>query len=83
MALRGHYVFGDFMNRRIWSLPQSQFVQGVTLTATALTDRTSDFAPATGAIGNMTSFGVDDAGNLYVVDYDGEIFLISERDEAP
>lgn len=82
-ALRGQYVFGDFINRRLWSLATASIVQGATLTAAQFTDRTAAFAPAAGAIGMMTSFGEDDLSNLYIVDYDGEIFLVDEVDEAP
>jgi hypothetical protein len=38
--------------------------------------RNADFTPNAGAIGNVSSFGVDEAGNLYIVDFDGEIFRI-------
>jgi hypothetical protein len=82
-ALRGQYVFGDFINRRLWSLTASSIAQGTTLTAAQFTDRTSAFTPGAGAIGTMTSFGEDDQSNLYIVDYDGEIFLVDEVDEAP
>ncbi|MBP2159745.1 MULTISPECIES: PQQ-dependent sugar dehydrogenase [Asticcacaulis] len=83
VALRGHYVFGDFINRRLWSLPASSIVQGTTLTGAQFTDRTNAFVPSAGSIGMMTSFGEDDMSNLYIVDYDGEIFLVDEVDEAP
>ncbi len=40
-------------------------------------DRTADLAPGTGlAIDNISSFGEDARGELYVADYDGEIFKI-------
>ena len=34
------------------------------------------FAPTQGTIDNISSFGVDQQGNLYIVDFDGEIFRI-------
>lgn len=77
-SFRGNYVFADFVNRRVWSLPVSAVSQGTTLTTSAWTDQTTPFAPAVGAIGMVTSFGEDDVGNVYIVDFDGEIFLITE-----
>jgi hypothetical protein len=77
-SLRGNYVFGDFISRRIWSVPVSSIAQGATLTNTSFTDRTSAFTPDVGAIGNIASFGEDDLGNLFIVDFDGEIFHITE-----
>ncbi len=82
IALRGQYVFGDYVNKRIWSVTATSLVPGTTLANTSFTDRTAAFAPAAGVIGNLTSFGIDDMGNLYVVDIDGEIFLVDEVDEV-
>lgn len=81
-ALQGHYVFGDFVAGRIWSVLASSLVQGVTLSSAQFTIRTGDFAPAAGAIGNISSFGEDETQNLYIVDYDGDIFLVDEVDEG-
>lgn len=83
VALRGQYVFGDYINRRLWSLAASSIAQGATLTGAQFTDRTSAFVPGVGAIGAMSSFGEDDMSNLYIIDYDGEIFLVDEVEEAP
>ena len=47
------------------TIPSSQFIL-----------RRADFAPNLGTINNIASFGVDQAGNLYIVDFDGEIFRI-------
>lgn len=76
--LQGLYFFGDFVNGAIWSVPAASLTQGQTLASTNFTIRTTAFAPPAGqgAIGNIASFGVDGAGNLYIVDYDGEIFVI-------
>ena len=81
-AISGRGV-GDFINRRLWSVAAASIVQGATLTGAQFTDRTAAFAPVAGAIGMMTSFGEDDLSNLYIVDYDGEIFMVDELDEAP
>ena len=82
VALRGQYVFGDYVNKRIWSVAASSMVQGTTLANTSFTDRTTDFTPATGAIGNISSFGVDDRGNLYILDIaNGAIFMVDDVGE--
>ncbi|MES2498354.1 MAG: PQQ-dependent sugar dehydrogenase [Pseudomonadota bacterium] len=73
-ALRGLYFFGDFVNGNIWSVPLSRLVPGQTLAAGAFTIR--DLAPDAGAIDNVASFAVDQSNNLYIIDFDGEIFVI-------
>ena len=75
-ALRGHYIFGDFIRGHVWSIPVSQVRFGSTLSSSTFTLRNADFAPDVGAITNISSFGVDQSGNLYIVDFDGEIFRI-------
>lgn len=76
--LAGQYVFGDFIAGRIWSIPAANLVQGQTVPNTGFTART--FTPDAGAINNIASFGEDDVANLYIVDFDGEIFLVREND---
>jgi glucose/arabinose dehydrogenase len=73
-ALRGHYVFGDFVNGTIWSIPLSRLVPGQTVPASQFTVR--DLRPDAGVIDNVVSFGIDQSDNLYVIDFDGEIFVI-------
>ena len=75
-ALNGLYIFGDFVNGNLWSVPAASLALGSTLPSSAFTVRNSDFAPAAGAINNVASFGVDQSGNLYIVDFDGEIFRL-------
>jgi glucose/arabinose dehydrogenase len=77
-ALRGEYVFGDFISRRLFSFPASAAVQGSTLSNTQFADRTAQWAPSGSALGNISSFGEDDSANLYIVDFDGEIFMLDE-----
>lgn len=75
-SLQGQYIFADFVGAKLWSIPVANLVQGSTVASSAFTIRTADFAPTVGAIGNIASFGEDAARNLYIVDYDGEIFVI-------
>ncbi len=78
-ALQGRYVFGDFVSGNIWSVPVTSLVQGQTFAASGFTVLTESLRPAVGAINNVASFGTDQRGNLYVVDYDGEIYIIEAR----
>ena len=75
-SLRGQYVFADFVTPNIWSLPATSLVQGTTIPSTQFAVRTADFAPNAGSYDNIASFGLDQAGNLYIVDLDGEVFVI-------
>ena len=75
-SLRGQYVFADFVTPNIWSLPAASLVQGTTIPSAQFAVRTGDFAPNAGRYDNIASFGVDQAGNLYIVDLDGEVFVI-------
>jgi glucose/arabinose dehydrogenase len=74
--LQGLYIFGDFVRGALWSIPASELVQGQTAPSSRYTVRTTSFAPTTGTINNIASFGTDARGNLYIVDYDGDIFVI-------
>jgi len=78
--LQGQYVFGDFINRRVWTIPATSLSLGSTQANSAFTDRTTEWAPETGAIGNISSFGEDEVGNLFIVDFDGGIFQLVEID---
>lgn len=75
-SLQGLYFFGDFVTGAIWSLPSTSLIQGQTVNSSQFIVRTQEFAPNEGRIGNIASFGVDRANNLYIIDFDGEIFVI-------
>lgn len=75
-SLQALYFFGDFVRGALWSLPLAQLTPGTTVPSSAFTIRTQQFAPTAGAIGNVASFGQDQTGNLYIVDFDGEIFVV-------
>ena len=75
-ALRGQYIFGDFVLGNLWSIPISRVALGTTIPSSQFILRRADFTPNLGAINNVASFGVDQAGNLYIVDFDGDIFRI-------
>lgn len=68
--LRGLYFFADFANGRIWSLQPnvSSFTNLVFQSPQLIADQ--------GEVNNVASFGEDSDGNLYVVDFDGDIFRL-------
>lgn len=75
-SLHGSYVFADFVRPRLWSVARNSFSFDLTIQATGFTDRLQSFAPNAGAYTNIVSFGVDRSNNLYIVDFDGEIFVL-------
>ena len=75
-ALKGQYIFGDFVSDNIWSVPAADLVNGSTLSSDNYTVRNTDFAPDVGAIFSIASFGVDDALNLYIVSIGGNVFRV-------
>jgi glucose/arabinose dehydrogenase len=69
--LAGTYFFGDYCAGKIYT---GRFV-GDTLVF--VHDRTAEMAPGGGrTIDNITSFGEDAAGELYICDLDGEVYKI-------
>ena len=76
-SLDGTYFFGDFCTGRIWSFKWN----GTTMTE--FQERTSELVPNIGSINSISSFGEDAAGELYIVDLDGEIFKILPDDPPP
>jgi glucose/arabinose dehydrogenase len=76
--LDGTYFFADFCTGKIWSFVRSGN------TVSQFTDRTAELHPITGeTINNITSFGEDDKGEIYIVDRDGEIFRIVDKSSLP
>ena len=69
--LRGQYFFADYCTRFLQSFT---LVDGV---VTGLQDRAQSLAPGGArSINNVTSFGEDARGELYIADYDGEVYKI-------
>jgi glucose/arabinose dehydrogenase len=69
-GLHGQYFFADFVQGKVWTLA---FVGG----SWVATERTSQIAYDFGTLNNPASFGQDGVGNLYVVDFDGDIFKLT------
>lgn len=76
-SLTGSYIFGDFISGNIWSVPYASLVAGSTLASSSYERRNLDLAPDAGTINQLASFGEDAAGNLFIVDLDGEIFMVT------
>jgi glucose/arabinose dehydrogenase len=78
-AYQGRYFFGDFVAGRVWSIALA--INSSTREATA-----SNFMDHTGELrlgGNVSSFGTDADGELYVVDYSGTVLKIIGPPVAP
>lgn len=69
-SLQGIYFFGDYVRGHLWSFRTN----GSSITE--FKDWTTALKPSTGTINNVSSFGEDNWGNLYIVDIDGEIYRV-------
>jgi glucose/arabinose dehydrogenase len=63
-AYRGRYFFADFITEKIWSIALTINPSTGTATASDLRDHSAELTP-----GNVSSFGVDAAGELYFADH--------------
>lgn len=68
-GLEGTYFFAD-LNGRVWSFR----FDGTN--KTEFTERTSELAPTAGALGPISSFGEDAAGELYLTNMGGNVLQI-------
>lgn len=75
-ALRGHYFFADFIRSNLWSIPVARVAPGQTIPSSQFRLRNADFTPTAGTINNVACFATDAAGNLYILDYDGEVYVV-------
>lgn len=86
-SLDGRYFFADYGAGRLWSLvwdgSDPSVFDGTNYAD--LTDHTGDpsFTPDVGSLDSVSSFGEDDAGNLYILDLDGDVFRLPEPPAAP
>ena len=71
-GLQGQYFFADFVSGRIWTLREQDG-------AWSAVERTGQINENVGSIDSPTSFGEDGRGNLYVVDYDGDVFRLTPQ----
>jgi glucose/arabinose dehydrogenase len=82
----GRYFFADFVQGRVWSLALTIDTATGEARATDLTDHTAELG-ASGPVGNVSSFGTDADGELYVVSYSGgailKVFGLASAPAAP
>ncbi len=77
---RGRYFFADFCAGRVWSLGLSISGTG-DATATDVIEHTAELGGT--ALGNVSAFGVDSTGELYVCLFNGSIRRLSMAAVAP
>lgn len=75
-AFQGDYIFGDFISGNLWAVAETDLVPGSTVTAADFTVLTDRVAPDEGTLSNISSFGTDLSGHLYVVDFGGDLFRL-------
>jgi glucose/arabinose dehydrogenase len=75
-SFRGRYFFADFIFARVWSIGLTIDATTGEAQASGLTEHTAELGGDARLGGGISSFGVDGAGELYVVNYDGIILRI-------
>ena len=69
-SFRGRYFFADYVQGRVWSLALTINPSTGEATVSDLVDHTASLGGSS-VIGNISSFGLDAAGELYVVNHTG------------
>ena len=81
-AFRGRYFFADFVAGRVWSLALSIDASGEG-SASDVQEHTADLG-GTSQVGNVSSFGIDAQGELYIVSYDrGRVLRLAGGPPTP
>ena len=75
-SLRGSYVFADEVSGNLWTVPATSLVAGSVLPSSSYERRNEDFTPDAGTINMVVNFATGNDGNLYIVDLDGDIFVV-------
>lgn len=75
-GLQGHYFFGDYVSRRLFSLRFNQSLPTLFdgSNHNSLIDWTSSVQLDVGSLGGISSFGEDSDGNLYLINLGGNIY---------
>jgi glucose/arabinose dehydrogenase len=69
---QGRYFFADFAQGRVWSLGLNVDPISGEASVSGIKEHTSELA----GVGNVSSFGVDADGELYIVSYGGTIWKV-------
>jgi glucose/arabinose dehydrogenase len=81
--LRGRYFFADFVTRRVWSMRLDINPANGEATQGDRVDHTAELNLSM-PLGNVSGFGIDSAGELYVLDYSrGAVLRIGRMPRAP
>ena len=67
---RGRYFFADYVSGRVWSIGLTIDPSTGQATASAPTDHTAELG-GSAVVGNISAFGVDANGELYIVNHTG------------
>ena len=70
---RGRYFYADFIQGRVWSIALAIDPSTGNATASGLVEHTSELGGST--LGNISSFGIDADGELYIVSYSRGVVL--------
>jgi glucose/arabinose dehydrogenase len=85
-AMRGRYFFGDYATRRVWSLHlnvNATTGEASPSTTADLVEHTADLGGST-VLGGISGFGVDAAGELYIINHSaGTILRVVGAPAAP
>ncbi len=83
VSYRGRYFFADYVSGRVWSFAIAIDPRTAEASASAVTEHTAELGGTT-VLGNISSFGVDAASELYVVNHTGgTIVRITSTATAP
>ncbi len=80
-SMAGRYVFGDFVRGQVWSIALTRDPATGEATASDLRDHTAAIN-AGAEVRQISSFGVDSAGELYVVNYGSGTIVALRAGEA-
>jgi glucose/arabinose dehydrogenase len=80
---RGRYFYADFVDARVWSLMLTVNPTTDEATASNLVEHTAELG-GSGLLGNISGFGLDAAGELYIISYSrGAILRVAKMPSAP
>lgn len=68
----GRYFFADYVTRRLWSVQIIVDEETGEVEATGLVEHTAEVG-GTGQVGAVSSFGVDASGEVYIVNFSGQV----------